>query len=187
MLRLHLLGPPLIEHGDSLDSFKSRKIEALLYYLTLLPGKHHRSHLATLLWSELPEDKALSNLRFALWNLRKVLGEVPFNAERMTITSQPDDLIWSDVNEFRAALEKIGANGALSEAQTIDTLQQAADLYRGNFLVGFELSDAPFFEEWLQQQRAALHAMAVSALGAPRSSRPRGSGRAKRRSASEMP
>ncbi|MCB9102337.1 MAG: AAA family ATPase, partial [Anaerolineales bacterium] len=164
MLRLHLLGPPLIEQGDSLDSFKSRKIEALLYYLTLLPGKHHRSHLATLLWSELPEDKALSNLRYALWNLRKVLGEVPFNAERMTITSQPDGLIWSDVNEFRAALEKIEANDALSETQTISTLQQAADLYRGNFLVGFELSDAPFFEEWLQQQRAALHALAVSAL-----------------------
>jgi DNA-binding SARP family transcriptional activator len=103
MLRLHLLGPPIIESSETLDSFKSRKVEALLYYLTLVPGKHHRTHLATLLWSELPEEKALSNLRFALWNLRKILGEVPFRAERMTITSQPSDTIWVDVNEFRAS------------------------------------------------------------------------------------
>ena len=165
MLRLHLLGPPLIEHSDSLDSFKSRKIEALLYYLTLLPGKHQRSHLATLLWSELPEEKALSNLRYALWNMRKVLGEVPFEAERTTITSRPTGIIWSDVQAFRASLEKVNnGNGALPEAQVIDTLQQATDLYRGNFLVGFELSDAPFFEDWLQQQRAALHSEAVAAL-----------------------
>lgn len=164
MLRLHLLGPPLIEHSASLDSFKSRKVEALLYYLTLLPGKHHRTHLATLLWSELPEENALSNLRFALWNLRKVLGEVPFSAERMTITSQPRDNIWIDVNEFRTYLERSDINGTLPEAEIIDTLRQAVDLYRGNFLLGFELSDAPFFEEWLQQQRANLHAQAVSAL-----------------------
>lgn len=164
MLRLRLLGPPIIEHSAPLDSFKSRKVEALLYYLALVPGKHHRTHLATLLWSELPEEKALSNLRFALWNLRKVLGDVPFSAERMTITTQPSQTMWVDVHEFRAHLQRLAANTTLVETEVSHILHQALDLYRANFLLGFEISEAPFFEEWAQQQRVALHDMAVSAL-----------------------
>jgi DNA-binding SARP family transcriptional activator len=48
MLRLYLLGRPLIERdGRRLSSqFKSRKVLALLFYLAMVPGEHSRSHLA---------------------------------------------------------------------------------------------------------------------------------------------
>jgi DNA-binding SARP family transcriptional activator len=43
-------------------------------------------------------------------------------------------------------------------------LQQAVGLYRGEFLSGFELSDAATFEEWALIRRQALHQQALDAL-----------------------
>src|SRR5262245_421974 len=102
MLRIQLFGSPLIKSTDApLIQFRSLKIEALFYYLAITPGQpHRRTRLASLLWSELPEEKALGNLRYALWNMRQVLGEALFNIERLSVTFQADPTIWVDVNEF---------------------------------------------------------------------------------------
>ena len=165
MLRLHLFGSPLIESTDPPLQFRSRKIEALLYYLSVTFGhQHRRPNLASLLWSELPEEKALGNLRYALWNLRQVLNNLPLTTDRLTITLQPDKTIWVDVNEFQHLLN---ADDKLTDSEISERmarLQRAVDLYRGGFLDGFEITEAPFFDEWLQIQRTTLHDLAVDAL-----------------------
>ena len=77
MIRLHLFGSPIIEHdGSPLTEFKSRKASALLFYLALMPGQHQRHQIAALLWPDLPEEKALSNLRYNLWTLRQAIDEL---------------------------------------------------------------------------------------------------------------
>src|SRR5579859_5884633 len=90
MLHIQLFGPPLIRTANEpLPQFKSRKAGALLFYLASTPGQHRRTYLADLLWSEASEEKGLSNLRYALWNLRRVLGEKPLSSDRLNIAFQP--------------------------------------------------------------------------------------------------
>jgi serine/threonine-protein kinase len=63
-------------------------------------------------------------------------------------------LIWTDVGGFEQALD----DGAI---------QEGIALYRGPFLDGFFLKDAPEFERWVESQRERLArrmAMALAAL-----------------------
>jgi len=165
VLLLQLFGPPTLQPtGASLSPFKSRKAEALLYFLALTPGQHRRSYLANLLWSEWSEEKALGNLRYALWNLRQVLDEALVSSDRLSISLQAGGLLRSDVQSFHELLRDTpGRPGPLSPNQAA-RLQQAIELYRGEFLAGFEVGEAPLFQEWASQQRAAFHDMAVSSM-----------------------
>ena len=53
----------------------AKKVQALLAYLALQPGRPHpRAKLATLLWSESSEAQARASLRQALLVLRRTLG-----------------------------------------------------------------------------------------------------------------
>jgi DNA-binding SARP family transcriptional activator len=161
---LQLFGPPLIQTAsETLSQFKSRKGLALLVYLAVSPGQYSRSYLANLLWSEWPEEKALSNLRYALWHLRQTLGELPLSVDRLSITFRQSSEVWTDVQAFRELL-RADAEAELSAQALIARLQEAIELYHGDFLAGFVLDDAPVFESWLHQQRTALHDIAVDAL-----------------------
>ncbi|MCB0165823.1 MAG: AAA family ATPase [Anaerolineae bacterium] len=166
MLRIQLFDAPLIEStGSPLIQFRSLKIEALFYYLAITPDQQHRrTRLASLFWSELPEDKALGNLRYALWNMRQVLDDALFSIDRGTVTFQPNDTVWVDVQEFDDLLNAAKNRAELELSENMPRLQRAADLYQGDFLAGFELVEAPLFDDWLQIQRAAFHDKAVEVL-----------------------
>ncbi len=161
MIYLEALGELNIRRdGEPLPPFKSRKVTALLIYLALTPGVHTRSYLAGLLWSDLPESKALANLRFALWNITEVLGLRVFEADRLTVAWRQNPDVALDVEEFLAAFRQ--AQGAPSDAPaTVQALERAAQLYRGDLLAGFDLPDNILFNEWLQQQRVHLHELAA--------------------------
>lgn len=166
MLRLNLFGSPQIEYNHlPLTEFHHRKAAALLFYLALMPGKHYRHHLANLLWSDLPEDKALSNLRYNLWQLRQAMPQLPLNLDRLTVSLPPSPDVWIDVNIFRTLLSDLDLKKPTTfTPELTPPLQQATDLYRGDFLAGFELSGASFFEDWVQEQRVALHELNLAAL-----------------------
>lgn len=165
MLRLKLFGPPTIERDDvPLTEFNNRKALALLFYLGLMPGQHQRHQIATLLWPDLSEEKALSNLRYNLWTLRQALGELPIEAGRLTIAFQESSQVWVDVHEFQARLNSQNRAAEPNGAQDITNLQRVVKLYRGDLLDGFELSGTPFFDEWLQEQRTHFHLKAVDIL-----------------------
>jgi len=164
MIHVQVLGQLSIRRdGVPLPPFKSRKVLALLIYLALNPGAHSRSRLAGLLWSDSPEPKALGNLRFALWNLSRVLGLQVFEADRLSVAwqSRPDFVL--DLEEFLAALWQARPERA-ETLEVIQALERAVQGYRGDLLDGFELPDNVLFNEWLQQQRAYLHEMAVEAF-----------------------
>jgi len=62
--------------GAPVTGFESNKVRALLAYLaTEGQRRHRRESLAALLWPEWPDSAALSNLRYALSDLRKVIGD----------------------------------------------------------------------------------------------------------------
>jgi WD40 repeat protein/DNA-binding SARP family transcriptional activator len=158
MFQLSLLGAFHIVATDRPSpQFPTNKVRALLAYLAVEARQsHERSTLVGLLWPDMPESKALNNLSKALGLLRQALGEPPLlHADRQAIRFDPPDDFWLDVAEFQRCA------GRDAEAPQ---LERAAELYRGEFLAGFSLPDAPEFEEWLLLWRERLHQQALAAL-----------------------
>ena len=157
-LRLSLLGNLDICRLDvPVTGFTSRKVPALLCYLAVTGRPHLRPALAGLLWGEQPDLTAQAYLRKALTNLHQLVG--PYVViTRETVAFNRDSSYWLDVEAFEAR------TGRAAETVGIEPLQEAVDLYRGDFLEGFYLRDAPGFEEWALGQRARFRELFVQAL-----------------------
>lgn len=108
-----------------------------------------RDQLLLLFWPEATQSRARHSLDQLLYALRGSLGESVFasvNPVRLN-----GEAVTSDVAAFNAAMEH-------------DDLDAAVRLYRGPFLEGFYLEDAPEFERWVETERARLEASFASAL-----------------------
>ena len=140
-----------------LTTFESSKVRALLAYLAAEAQRPHpRESLAALLWPESPEGAARHNLRSALSDMRKVIGdrhqEPPFLLiSRETIQFNTESAQWLDVAEF-SELADIRGDG-------VERLEQAVELYQGEFLEGFSVSEACTF-----RRLGAPRARAAAAL-----------------------
>jgi DNA-binding SARP family transcriptional activator len=135
-LELLLLGPAELRAAGTTVELPTRKLLAIIAFLAL-EGGSSRAVLAALLW-EASEDRARANLRGELYRLR----DTPFAAAleedggrlRLSRTVQ------SDLEAFERAM----ASGDWA---------QALEFRRGPLLEGFEVSDAPAFEDWLLLKR----------------------------------
>ncbi len=153
-LHLSLLGTPqVIYKQEPLTGFISIKAEALLYYLAVTEAPHNRDWLASLLWSDMTQSAARKNLTKALSNLRKLTGDY-LAITHQNATFKRDTDCWLDVRAFEA----------VATSNDVQSLQQAADLYRGDFLARFYLKDAPVFEEWLRTEQARLRSLMLETL-----------------------
>src|SRR5262245_12973394 len=118
-LRLSLLGKPTFErNGQPLPGLTSIKGQALLAYLAVTRQPCSRSALAGLLWSDMPEEAARTNLRVTLSQLHKVVGDAVI-ATRHSVEFNRHSNTWLDVE----ALESAARSGA--------DLAAPMDLYRG--------------------------------------------------------
>ncbi len=153
-LRLALLGELQITRGGApLSGFVSNKAQALLCYLAVTGRMYQRPALAGLLWGHMPEDKASASLRVALSNLRKLVGPHLLTT-RQTAALDRERPYWLDVQ----ALQSGAANGGCEQ------LSAAVELYRGDFMAGFYVHDAPAFEKWVLGQRERLRTLVSRAL-----------------------
>ncbi len=147
-LAIHLTGQFLVTlDGKAVKGFSTNKARALLAYLAVESDRaHHRQALAGLLWPEDPERLALTSLRSALANLRRVLSdrdtEQPFLLiSRQTIQFNTNSDSWVDMT---ALSQLLGANRILEA--TREQLEEGVGLYRGEFLEGISLPDSITFE-----------------------------------------
>ncbi len=162
-LEIVLFGTPqLMKNGQLLTGFISNKAPALVYYLVTTGQIHSRNALAGLLWGDFPETKARKNLRDVLSNLRGIIGE-HLTITRQTVTFNRQVPYELDVEVFTKALTDGNKQGAVQGA-TIGLLQTAVDVYKGDFLAGFYVSQAPAFEEWLRAERDRFNQQAAQAL-----------------------
>lgn len=159
-LELHLLGPlQVLLTGKPVPGLISIKAKALLAYLAVERRPVPRSTLAGLLWSDLPEEDALRNLRVELVKLRHFLDPyLMFTHQEGQI--RPGAHSWVDLYEFEGCL---AAPGPVSSVLT-NQLSRGAALYRGDFLSGFKVRGAPLFEEWLVLERERQRQMALTLL-----------------------
>jgi DNA-binding SARP family transcriptional activator/predicted ATPase len=148
-LDLRFLGTPEIWSQCQLLKFPTRKTLALLVYLAVAEGWHSREKLTALLWPESPNQQGQASLRNTLIRLRRALSD-----------AEPHLLIDGDLLSFDLATTitlDLQAMAMALESSNEVALQKAVDRYRGDFLEGFSLPDAPAFEEWASLQREYRH------------------------------
>ncbi|MCB9420977.1 MAG: winged helix-turn-helix domain-containing protein [Ardenticatenaceae bacterium] len=163
-LSIWLLGPFQVElFGEPVTSFSSDKVRALLAYLAAEADRpHRRDKLAGLLWSNSPQQTARTNLRRALADLRKAIGDHQADPPYLLITRQTIQFngrsgAWIDT----AVFTQLTAVKIMNE--TVQRLEDAIALYRGCFMEGFFLNDSLPFGEWalLQRERYQRQALAL--------------------------
>ncbi len=133
-----------------------RKAQALLGILALDPrGALPRDRICALLWSDRGESQAHGSLRQVLTELRKALAGLdpaPLIVDRETVRIDLAS-VEIDVLTFERLIGR----------ETTQALAKAAELYRGDLLVGLDVRDAEF-EAWLRTERERLRNRAVEAL-----------------------
>lgn len=155
MVRCRLLGGPDLRAPDGRELrevLTQPKRFALLAYLALARPQafHRRDTILALLWPESDTAHARNALRQALHHLRAALGDDVLINRGSDEVGLASERFWCDAAEFERALEA-------------GDFAAAADLYRGELLPGFFVSDAPEFERWLDGERRRLRGRAADA------------------------
>jgi DNA-binding SARP family transcriptional activator len=161
-LQLYLLGAPRFEHDGHPVELTVAKAIALLGYLAVSATPPLRDRLLALLWPDSAPEAARKNLRNALWTIRKALGEDAVVSDDQQLAL--DAAVWTDVREIS---DFIPRGLSLVGSEISDRDESAIELYRGPFLDGLQLDDAPDFEIWLTGERerfAQLYLRALTAL-----------------------
>lgn len=172
-LNLGLLGPPEVRHDGRPVIFRTRKVLALLIYLAVEGRLHSREKLTALFWPESEEAQGRMLLRRSLLLLRQGLheeseqpGQTHILVERDALGCNFSSTLYLDLQVVLKATQvsreqtsRMPGNAAQADASraVVAQLQAAVALYRGNFLEGFYLDDAPDFDEWLRLQRQVWH------------------------------
>lgn len=156
MVTLNLLGTFQLLLHEKPIILTSAKAQALLVYLALTRRSHSRLALSALLWPEKSDAEARTNLRQALYAIRRLLPGLLVTS-RETIGLAIDKVGEIDAHRFEDQA-RFGLAG------DIDALRRAAQLYQGDFLEGFHVDNAATFEEWMLLTKEQLHKLAFQVL-----------------------
>jgi predicted ATPase/DNA-binding SARP family transcriptional activator/Tfp pilus assembly protein PilF len=166
LLAIALLGTPRITLDHEPVAIERRKALALLAYLAINPGPQSRDTLATLLYPESDQTTARTSLRRILATLTAIARDWLI-ADSDTLTLTVDEQLQFDVARFRTYLNAWRSHN--HPETTIcpacrTALRAAVELYRGDFMAGFSLTDSPQFDEWQQFQAETLRSELATAL-----------------------
>jgi DNA-binding SARP family transcriptional activator len=144
-LKLRLLGGFQLEQGGRTlrVPHSGRRIVAFLG----IRGRSDRAEIAGSLWPEVPEPKALANLRTALWRLRRLTAFEVVSGQEVLATADTVDV---DVQAFVAAISRI-TDGAADRA-AIPVLPTFGELLPG------------WYEDWVLFERERLRQLQMHAL-----------------------
>jgi predicted ATPase/DNA-binding SARP family transcriptional activator len=143
MLEIRFLGKFDIRIDGVSIELPARKAQSLFAYLVLNIGvQHRREKVAGILWPDSDEASARSKLRYALWQLRKAIGDQYFLSDKLSLAINHQADYWVDCAELE---------NKPTEHLTTEELGQVVALYKGEFLPGF-------YEDWILLTRDQLHA-----------------------------
>ena len=138
MLEIRLLGQfDVRQDGEPIERL-SRPAMTLFAYLVLTRGTlHPREKLAGVLWPDSSESNARKNLRQALWQLRKAVGDSCLRVDPRSIGFNLDSESWLDIQVL--------------ESSSDQDLVEGVAAYAGELLPGY-------YEDWVLLQRDRLEA-----------------------------
>ena len=157
-LRIRLLGPPTFEYGRRPIILRRRQVRALLCYLASVSEPIPRERLCSLFWPDCPEIQARRKLSHLATHLQRAMPPGRW------LNIQGDQIglsfpkVWVDLHVFAEALPASGAGRSPLESrpldrQTLDRLQDAIKLYRGDLMCDVELAESSEFELWACTER----------------------------------
>jgi DNA-binding SARP family transcriptional activator/TolB-like protein len=160
-LQVRVLGPVSISRdGAPVPLPRSRKVRALLGFLSLSPSAVSRSRLCGLLW-DVPNDPR-GELRWCLSKLRGVLDE----PDRRRVITSEGNLIGLDLSACvvdAREVDRIAKAGV--ESASSGSLDELCAWFEGELLEGLHIDGNPEFAGWLTAQRQRYRALHVAALG----------------------
>ena len=166
-LEIKLLGSfDVTLDGQPLQEFRSDKVRGLLAYLVIEHNRPlRRAHLVDLLWNGYTQATALNSLAKSLTNLRRLLSGIAcLNITRHTVEfDAAADGVWCDALVFADALQGCQQHGHPNLTRCIscrNRLQQAATLYRGEFLRGLSTHDEQPFDLWREKMQIHFQGIA---------------------------
>ncbi|MBC7843230.1 MAG: hypothetical protein H7099_12995 [Gemmatimonadaceae bacterium] len=151
MFHLRALGGLWLEDGaGSPVELRSRWLALLAMVAAGERGGASRDHTLGILWPELDQSRASHALSQVLYSVRRVVG-ADLIAATARVLRLDASIIRSDIDQFQAAV------GDRADADVVR-------LYRGTFLSGFYLENAPEFERWTAETRTRLARDAETAI-----------------------
>jgi len=146
MINLKLFGEVKIT-ANSVDITKQlpKKGIGLLIFMASQPDKlFYRERLAEMFWHDYTKESALNDMRFTLWQTRKILGDylkedLFINEGKYTIKINAK-MIESDYYNF-------------FESCNTEHHDDVVRYYSGDFLEDFYIIDVPSFSDWVFNER----------------------------------
>lgn len=129
--RVTLLGTPCVYRNGQEIHFPYRKAEGIFYYLCV-EKQTSRDELVSLFWGACDENTGRKNLRQALFQIRRCVGD------EVIVLQGRNDLKLNERFGLKVDWDASDAEFALS---------------RGRFLDFFYLKECPEFEDWVEQKR----------------------------------
>ena len=144
IVKVQGFGNPTVARDGERLNWDSLKALELLYYLLENRSGVSTFEVAEALWPGKTESKASSSFHTTLYRLRKVMGgELVESANRRYYLHSKFEFDY-DVDRYRTLSRKARETGGLED------YARATDLYRGDFLSGFD-------SEWVDAVRLGLH------------------------------
>lgn len=143
-IEVRLMGTPMVRLKGEEVSFPYQKVEGLFYYLCV-NNQITRNQAIGVLWADSSEATARKNLRDALYNIRKVLGQDILIIEgnsRIALNRERDICI--DVEQ--------------------DTRANLLERVKGEFLQFFYVKNCYEFENWAEGERLRRRRDYIKAL-----------------------
>jgi DNA-binding SARP family transcriptional activator/predicted ATPase len=173
-LTLQFLGSFKAQLNDDIPlESRAKKIEALLAYLAIESDRaHRRESLVGLLFPEVPEEQARTNLRQTLTRLRRAINDKKSDPPFLLITREStqfnlDSDHFLDVESFIQHLGGCPKHRPDRDRDCEGCIQElitAVQLYHGPFLDGFSLDDSAAFEDWIAFRREQYKGEVQAAL-----------------------
>lgn len=146
MIKLKLFGEvKIMANSVDITTKLSKKGIGLLIFMASQSTKlFYREHLAEIFWNNFTKESAFNNLRFTLWQARKIVSDY-----------LDEDLF---INEGKHAIK---INAKLIDSDYYDFFKsydaefydEAVQYYSGDFLEDFYIVDVPDFSDWVFIER----------------------------------
>jgi len=154
-LRIHGFGPGRVELGGEVipaTAWGSVTARHLLFYMMIYRTRSREQIFADF-WPELNAQKAKASFHTTKFRLNRALGRDVMDFDGQFYMLSPDLQAWFDVTRFRERLR------TWRETQDVDALEEAAELYAGDFLT-------ECYADWCEAERETLRIRCLEALEA---------------------
>lgn len=160
IIEISLFGETTLQHANKSHSL-ARKSLGIFLYLVGQKKAIERQELVSLFWPDVSTTSGLQSLRALLYRypspVKKCLEisdqQIKFKLEN----------VWLDTAQFEENLnfaDQVWQKEQALKKTIRSLLEQAIELYSGEFAAGFDLADHPEFMGWLVQERQRYQQLA---------------------------